>query len=79
VLQKKGSLDCNGPCQPSDQVDTFRSLRTVSTVGFIAGGALAATGLVLLLTSSSSKTPESGKTSIHLALSPMSAFVSGEF
>ena len=80
VLQKKGSLECpNGPCQPGDQVDSFRSLRTVSTVGFIAGGALAATGLVLLLTSSPSKTPESGKTSLHLAVSPMSAFVSGEF
>jgi hypothetical protein len=58
---KRNDLN-NGPycsddkCLPAagSEVSSFRTLRTVSSVGFIAGGALAATGVVLLLTSRSS-------------------------
>lgn len=41
----------DGHCSPADQpeADSARTLGTVSTVGFIAGGVLAATGIVLLL------------------------------
>jgi len=53
-LSKVGDLDNRCPdrrCAPEDQVtaDHARTLGTVSTVGFIAGGALAAAGVVLLV------------------------------
>jgi hypothetical protein len=59
ALSKKNSLDddtehCrNDQCEYAveDDVNSLRALRTVSTIGFIAGGALAATGVVLLMTS----------------------------
>jgi tetratricopeptide (TPR) repeat protein len=71
----------NGECLQSeaDEVNGFRTLRTVSTVGFIAGGALAATGIVLLLTSGSSAEPESARTALKFTLSPSSAALSGAF
>lgn len=57
ALSKHSSIDdsglCNnGHCPPEQQseIDRLNSFRLVSTVGFIAGGALAATGVVLLLT-----------------------------
>jgi hypothetical protein len=56
ALDKKSSLDdaCSGTrCPPSasDDLDAFRTLRTVSTVGYISGGVLSAIGVTLLLTS----------------------------
>ena len=44
-----------GQCPPEQQdtLDSFHTMGTVSTVGFIAGGVLAATGVVLLLTAPS--------------------------
>jgi hypothetical protein len=54
---KKSSIDgdpnCqNNHCAPSESglVNSYDQLRTVSSVGFIAGGLLAATGVTLLLT-----------------------------
>jgi hypothetical protein len=52
----KSNTECDGnQCGPSQRgaVDRFHTIRTVSTIGFVAGGALAATGLVLLLTGGS--------------------------
>ncbi len=58
---KKSDLKNSGECVadrcPTSQTDTVNSLnsmRTISTVGFIAGGVLAGTGIVLLLSSGSS-------------------------
>jgi hypothetical protein len=57
ALGKKSDIDDNPNCQnnrcaPSEKgvVDSYNSLTTVSSVGFYAGGALAALGVVLLLT-----------------------------
>jgi hypothetical protein len=52
----------SGHC-PSDKqsayqsdVDSYKTMGTVSTVGFIAGGVLAATGIILVATSPKAKT-----------------------
>jgi hypothetical protein len=86
VLRQKKELDesenCrDGKCLRSegDKVDAFRRLRTISTVGFIAGGALAATGVVLLLTSGAPAEPERDQATLKLTLSPSSVALSGTF
>jgi len=75
ALSKKSALDDNredcrdGQCTYAVEGDvkSLRSFRTVSTIGFIAGGVLAATGVVLLVTSKSS--PQQGAArSPHVAL-----------
>lgn len=56
-----GSTQCRDDvCGPSERskVDSYNSMRMASSVGFIAGGVLAATGVVLLLTSSGSSKTE---------------------
>jgi len=60
ALGKKSNIDdstsCHdNRCAPSetDQVNSYNAMRTVSSVGFIAGGALAALGVVLLVTAPS--------------------------
>lgn len=81
VLGKKGDLEANARCRddacgPSQQgdVDSYNSLRTLSTVGFIAGGVVAATGVVLVLTAPKAQSP-----SAALWLGPSSASVRGTF
>jgi hypothetical protein len=61
ALSKNSKLNDNAACQgdvcthaAEDDVNSLHTLRTVSTVGFIVGGVLAASGLVLWLTDSSS-------------------------
>lgn len=62
ALKKRGELKDDGcsdstcPYGKQSDVDSLDTLRTMSSVGFIAGGVLAATGLVLVLTAPSSKT-----------------------
>jgi hypothetical protein len=70
ALSKKSKLDGDPNCQDGscthaveDDVSSLRTFRTVSTVGFIAGGVLAATGVVLLLTNSSKS--EHGRANAH--------------
>lgn len=82
ALSKKSGFESNSHCNdsacgPSQQgdVDSYNSLRTLSSVGFIAGGALAATGVVLLLTAPSAQ-PSSGTA---LWLGPGSVRVRGSF
>jgi hypothetical protein len=60
---KKGQIDDNPRCQsnkcaPSESslVDTYGSLRTISSIGFIAGAVVLAGGVVLLV--SAPKEPE---------------------
>jgi hypothetical protein len=79
ALGKKNDIDANANCRdnrcaPSeaDQVDSYNALRTVSSVGFIAGGVLAAAGVVLLVTAPSGA-------SAQAFLGPQSLGVRGRF
>lgn len=61
AFSKKRTLDdspacADGKCLHSVEgdVSSLRTFRTVSTIGFVAGGVLTATGVVLLLTSNDS-------------------------
>jgi hypothetical protein len=73
-LSEEGcNLDTNQcPLEQSAAADTYNSLRTVSSVAFIAGSVLGATGVVLLLT-----LPKSVDVSVSLA--PSSAIVAARF
>ena len=69
ALGKKGDLDDACPshkCGPAqhDDVDSYNTLRTISTVGLIAGGTLLTLGLVLLLTA------DDGGSTEHASLTP---------
>jgi hypothetical protein len=79
ALGKKSQIDRNELCRdrvcaPSQdsKVDSYNSMRMASSVGFIAGGVLAATGVVLLITSSGSSKTEA-------FVSPTSAGLQGSF
>jgi hypothetical protein len=83
AVAKRSDLDdagCrDGICPPSvsGDVDRYGALRTMSTIGFIAGSASAALGALLVLTAPRAKEPA------HAALSPWigagSAGVRGRF
>lgn len=82
AISKKSALDdtpgCTGNACPTNQqgkVDSYNSMRTFSTVGFIAGGVVAATGVVLVLTAPSSAPAASAA----LYLSPGQAGIRGSF
>lgn len=84
ALNKKQSLDDSDDCRDGkcltseeDEVESFRTLRTVSTVSFIAGGALAATGIVLLLGSGSPSPARSA--SLELSIRPRGVALGGRF
>lgn len=86
ALGKRKSIDasenCMGDqCFPAEQplADSYNSLRTWSSVGFIAGGALAATGVVLLLAGPSAKASTGPGPSAALLISPTGAAVKGRF
>lgn len=81
VASKYGDLssDCSAArlCDPKYESDLsrYRTLKTVSTVGFIAGGALAVTGVTLLLT----HPRRVASPTVGLWMTPSTAGVSGEF
>jgi hypothetical protein len=86
ALGKRGSLDdsasCKGDvCLPSQQaeVDSLDTLRTVSTIGFVAGGVLAATGVVLLLTAPPPAHAKSTSPRLALRLAPNGLSLTGAF
>jgi hypothetical protein len=66
----EGCEDTRCPPSATDDVESYNQLRTVSSVAFIGGGVLAATGIVLVLTAPSAKPASSARTSPLLALSP---------
>lgn len=76
AMSKKSKLDdnhvdcLNGQCTYAVESDvkSLRTFRTVSTIGFIAGGVLAATGVVLLITSGGSQ-QQGAQQRPHVALS----------
>lgn len=62
AVSKKGKLDDSGDCANNlcqssqhDLRNSYNSLRTVSTIGFVAGGVGLATGITLLLTTPKTK------------------------
>jgi len=57
----------------SGDIDSYNRLRTLSTLGFVAGGALAAGGAVLLFTAPSQKS------GLSLRVGPGSAALTGKF
>ena len=79
---KRGDLDdaCpGGQCPPEqkDTLDSYRTLGTVSTIGFIVGGVGAATGVTLLLTSKPRSEGAARKVNLRLAASGIA--VDGSF
>jgi hypothetical protein len=87
ALSKRSELDDSPSCRDGKclnaveaDVSSLRTFRTLSTVGFIAGGALAATGVVLLLTSGSSAEQGSGARSrLALGVGPGQLQLEGSF
>jgi len=69
-----GTSTCPASAQPA--IADARTLATVSDVGFIAGGVIAAAGLVFIVVAATSKSPT---TSAELRLGPGSLMLSGRF
>lgn len=68
---------CNGnTCEPSERntVDSYEFSRTVSLVGYISGGIVGATGLVLVLTSDPSRRSET-----QVVIAPNQVVLGGRF
>jgi hypothetical protein len=84
AMGKKGDLEDSPDCVErrclsstmQSELDSYGTLRTISSVGFIAGGVLAVTGVVLLVT-----TPSDTRTRGHLQLrvGPSSLWAEGRF
>jgi len=80
AISKHNSLQsggCQGSACYTDQsgaVDTLNRYRMMSTIGFVAGGVFAATGVTLLLTARNNEHPQTG-----LTLTPGTVHVFGEF
>jgi len=79
ALGKKGELDDNANCRDdrcapseSDAVDSYNAMTTASSIGFIAGGAFATIGVVLLVTA-----PSGAQTQAYIG--PQSVGVRGRF
>jgi hypothetical protein len=79
ALAKKGEIDDSKACRDNrclpiekDLVNSYNAMNSVASVGFIAGGALGALGVVLLLTAPS-------ETSAQAYVGPLSAGVRGRF
>jgi hypothetical protein len=87
ALSKKGELDDNDACLDGQctyavesDVKSLRMFRTVSTIGFIAGGVLAVTGVVLLVTGGSSQQQGAARAPrVALAVGPGHLQLSGSF
>ena len=86
AVTKRSDLDANpacedGVCSPSiqDEVDSFRAMRTVSTIGFVAGSLCAGAGLVLWLTSSSGPQNTKDTPRVGLRVAPNAISMTGSF
>jgi hypothetical protein len=83
AMSKRSSLDENPGCaddhvcprELSESVNSLNTMRTVSTVGFVAGGVLAGAGVVLMLTAPKRREAPSAS----LWMSPTSLGLSGQF
>ena len=84
ALSKRSTLRNSGACSddlrhcdPGEQsaIDSYNTWRVVSSVGFISGGVLAATGVTLLLTSPKQSTDSQ----LSFSIGPSSATLLGAF
>lgn len=82
ALAAKGALDdacatkTTCPATAQDDIDQLSTMSTVSTVGFIAGGVIAATGIIVVLALPKGSAT---KTATELFVSPVGAGVRGSF
>jgi len=75
----------NGACQPTlkdgtstqNAIDSANTLAMVSTITFIAGGVVAAAGVVFIVLAATSKSPSAAAAELHLG--PGSLMLSGRF
>lgn len=79
AIEKKADLiesgDCEGGCdESSGRYRNFETLRNVSTICFISGGIVAATGIVLLVLA-----PSDDPNNVSLAIGPGHATIRGSF
>lgn len=74
-LKNKCGDELRCPVQYESDVDSYRTMRTVSTVGFIAGGVATALGVTLLITGNHS---DAGP-KVGIVLAPGMAHVTGAF
>jgi hypothetical protein len=86
AITKRSDLDDNPACQDGvcsssiqDDVDSFRAMRTVSTIGFVAGGLCAGAGLVLWLTSGSGQQNTKDSSRVGLRVAPNAVSMTGSF
>lgn len=88
AVAKNNSLNDNPACDSGanvcthaaeDDVKSLRTLRTVSTIGFVAGGVLVAGGVVLWLTRDSSSATAARSRRVALGLSPGFVQLRGSF
>ncbi|MGC4068548.1 MAG: tetratricopeptide repeat protein [Polyangiaceae bacterium] len=84
VASKYGELKSDCPertCSDaeSSRLDSYRSMRTVSTVGFIVGGVGTAVGLTLVLTSPTPSVPKRDASQLRLRVAPNAALIEGVF
>lgn len=85
AIGKKSSLEDSTACRgqrclqsQSDNVNSFNSMRTISGVGLIAGTALAAAGVVLVVTAPKAA-PANEHSSLRLRVTPSSLLAEGVF
>lgn len=86
ALSKRSALDddpacTDGKCSSSIQgdIDSFRTMRTVSTIGFVAGGVFAGAGVVLWLTSGSGQKDARDTARLGLRFAPNAVSMTGSF
>jgi hypothetical protein len=88
AISKKSDLEASELCRSrlclpaeQDRVDSYHSLRTLSGIGIYAGAALAATGLVLVITAPrySTQRASAGTPSWFVSLSPRGGALAGQF
>jgi hypothetical protein len=86
AISKRSALDDNpactdGKCSSSirGEIDSFRTMRTVSTIGFVAGAVCAGAGVVLWLTSSSEQNDGRDAARLGLRFTPNAVSMTGSF
>jgi hypothetical protein len=67
----------NCPASVQSKIDSYHTMGTLSTVGFVAGGVLAVAGIVMWVLAPSAKKTE--KAAAWITLSPVSWGVAGRF
>jgi hypothetical protein len=86
AISKRSALDANpackdGVCDSSIQndIDSFRTMRTVSTVGFIVGGVCAGAGVVIWLASGSGSKDTREAARLGFRVAPNAVSMMGSF